>query len=636
MLPGHRLESWKEIAEYLGREVRTVQRWERDQGLPVHRHAHHKRSSVYAFPAELDRWRSGRAPQLPKPALQPFWRRPAVLSAAAILLLTGAGLAKWGWSTFRTAQTPFLRVEIQPLIANGNVASAAISPDARYLAYAVSETGGQSLWLRDLGSGASAQVVPPSAGGYGQLAFSADGSFLHFFNAGSLYQMPALGGTPNKIADGTPTLSADGMRLAFRRRLNAETAIWVSNRDGTHARKLAVRESPNSFQGLAWSPDGKLIASVAGTAVFAGTEATVIAVDVESGRETPIARRKWWSIDDVAWLPDGHGLLLVTREPPLKVFRPWYLSYPGGDAHPITSDLLDYTRVSPAGDSRSFVSIQQGDVSSLWVASAGGGEGARRITEGMRRKDGVGGLAWTPDGRIVYVSSFTGIMQIWISGADGGNPIRLSPEGVTSLNPQVCSKGAFIVYNSDAGPAGRHIWRMDLDGGRPQQLTFGPDESWPMCSPDGNWVLYISVTPEKRTIMKVPIVGGAPVSITEEPIIMPSISPDGKTILGTFSVGSTNRVVIMPWSGGPVRTLFEIERPKVHWSADGKNLLYVETKDGVRNVWSRALAGGSPKQLTQFADNEDIRWFALSPDGKRLTVSRGTNIRDVVRIRDLR
>jgi len=431
-------------------------------------------------------------------------------------------------------------------------------------------------------------------------------------------------------------LSQDGKRLAIRRRVGEETAIWVANRDGTGERKLAVRRSPDSFQGLAWSLDGKQIASVAGTAVFAGKEATVVAIDAESGRETPIAQRKWWSIDDLVWLPDGRGLVLVTREPPLKVFRPWYLSYPGGETHPITNDLLDYTRVSAAGDSRSFISVQQGDVSSLWVTGVGGGGIAKRITEGMRRKDGVGGLAWTPDGRIVYVSSFTGIMQLWISGGDGSDPKRLTPEGVASLNPQVCPNGRYIVYNSDAGPAGRHVWRMDLDGGRPQQLTSGPDESWPMCSADSNWVLYLSVTPRERTLMKVPIAGGASVLITKEPIIMPSISPDGKMILGTYSLGSTNRVVVMPWEGGPLRMLFDIERPKVHWSRDGKSLLYVETKDGVRNVWSRPLTGASPKQLTQFADNEDIRWFAVSPDGRQLAVARGTTIRDVVRIRDLK
>src|SRR5271155_4452256 len=55
-----RLDSWKEIATYLGRDVTTVQRWERQEGMPVHRHLHHQRGSVYALSSELDAWRQGR------------------------------------------------------------------------------------------------------------------------------------------------------------------------------------------------------------------------------------------------------------------------------------------------------------------------------------------------------------------------------------------------------------------------------------------------------------------------------------------------------------------------------------------------------------------------------------------------
>ena len=51
-----RLDSWKEIASYLGRGIRTVQRWEREEGLPVHRLDHAKRGSVYADPTELTAW----------------------------------------------------------------------------------------------------------------------------------------------------------------------------------------------------------------------------------------------------------------------------------------------------------------------------------------------------------------------------------------------------------------------------------------------------------------------------------------------------------------------------------------------------------------------------------------------------
>ena len=50
------LGSWKEIASYLGKGVRTVQRWERYSGLPVHRPSGSNKGVVIAFPAELEQW----------------------------------------------------------------------------------------------------------------------------------------------------------------------------------------------------------------------------------------------------------------------------------------------------------------------------------------------------------------------------------------------------------------------------------------------------------------------------------------------------------------------------------------------------------------------------------------------------
>src|SRR4029077_10044732 len=61
--PGKKLDSWGEIASYLGREVRTVQRWEATEGLPVHRHEHKKKSTVYAYAGELDGWIKNRQPK---------------------------------------------------------------------------------------------------------------------------------------------------------------------------------------------------------------------------------------------------------------------------------------------------------------------------------------------------------------------------------------------------------------------------------------------------------------------------------------------------------------------------------------------------------------------------------------------
>src|SRR5512132_4013481 len=52
----HRLDSWKEIASYLKRDIRTVQRWEKLEGLPVRRHQHQKRGSAFAYRDEIDAW----------------------------------------------------------------------------------------------------------------------------------------------------------------------------------------------------------------------------------------------------------------------------------------------------------------------------------------------------------------------------------------------------------------------------------------------------------------------------------------------------------------------------------------------------------------------------------------------------
>jgi TolB-like protein/Tfp pilus assembly protein PilF len=63
--PSDRLESWKAIAGYLNRGITTVQRWEREEGLPVHRQHHDALGSVYAFKQELNTWRAARAPRPP-------------------------------------------------------------------------------------------------------------------------------------------------------------------------------------------------------------------------------------------------------------------------------------------------------------------------------------------------------------------------------------------------------------------------------------------------------------------------------------------------------------------------------------------------------------------------------------------
>lgn len=97
-LTGKRLESWKEIAAYLNRDVTTVQRWEKREGMPVHRHLHDKRGSVYAVPAELDAWRRTRGlradePQKPDAQLSGSEKIHTAGTASKFRLWTALALA---------------------------------------------------------------------------------------------------------------------------------------------------------------------------------------------------------------------------------------------------------------------------------------------------------------------------------------------------------------------------------------------------------------------------------------------------------------------------------------------------------------------------------------------------------------
>jgi hypothetical protein len=73
----------------------------------------------------------------------------------------------------------------------------------------------------------------------------------------------------------------------------------------------------------------------------------------------------------------------------------------------------------------------------------------------------------------------------------------------------------------------------------------------------------------------------------------------------------------------------------LRWTLDGRALNYIDTIDGVSNIWSLPLDGGKPVQLTDFKTDQ-IFWFDFSREGKQLALSRGTQTSDVILIRDFR
>ncbi len=94
-----RLESWKDIANYLKRGVTTVQRWEKQEGLPVHRHLHDKLGTVYAYKPEIDAWwENGRSRLEQQEQVRASSRRPPWWAvAAAVVVVAAAGVGLWLW-----------------------------------------------------------------------------------------------------------------------------------------------------------------------------------------------------------------------------------------------------------------------------------------------------------------------------------------------------------------------------------------------------------------------------------------------------------------------------------------------------------------------------------------------------------
>ena len=126
---GERLDSWKEIAAYLKRDVRTVHRWEHTEGLPVHRHPHQKRGSVFAFKAELDRWwDEGRSNVDPPAGRRPGWRswHPSIVSVlSGLVAITAATLLLRSfapWHRLRGTDAPpgIRSIAVLPLVNLAN------------------------------------------------------------------------------------------------------------------------------------------------------------------------------------------------------------------------------------------------------------------------------------------------------------------------------------------------------------------------------------------------------------------------------------------------------------------------------------------------------------------------------------
>ena len=588
---------------------------------------------------------------------RPVWRTPAFLIGGIVLVALGVGAAVF-WprpaaESSPAAGRPFDSINLTRLTTTGTAGLAAMSRDGRYVAHASIKDGKQSLWLRQIATTSNVQIVPPEDVRYVGLSFSPDGNHIYYAayplgsNLGILYQVPVLGGGARLViedVDTSVTFSPDGSKLAFLRGIpdQSTSAVIVANADGSGQRQLATRKLPLDFplQGLSWSPDGKMIAATGANANE--LRGQVVIVDVASGAERVLPTPGWRQVTKVAWMPDGSGLLVNAQESAGEASNQIFMvAYPSGASRRLTSDLSSYLGLAIAPDGRSFVCIRSERRAAIWTMPFEEASKSVAITAEAGADDGAHGVAWAPDGRLVYSNEATGNPDIWIMAADGSRRVQLTSTPGQDVSPKVTSDGRFIVFGSDRDGAMR-AWRMALDGSGATRITADQVlRGRVSLSADGKWGYCNDSSGESR---RIGIEGGTPEPVFSAEVIKrlgqplppefhePMPSPDGTFIAGHYNDAASRgeRIAIIPLAGGAIKLLPTVP-PNAIWTPDGKSLVYIDIRGGISNLMRQPVAGGKAVPITAFTA-EQIFTYAVSHDQKQLAVVRGRVASDVVLI----
>ncbi|HEV8426725.1 MAG TPA: protein kinase [Pyrinomonadaceae bacterium] len=580
--------------------------------------------------------------------------RAVLVGVTLLIVLAGVG---YGLYQLTNRQAPpvsaFQTIRMTRLTATGKVYDAAISPDGKHVVYSEVDNQQGSLWVRQVATGSSVQIIPPAAANYAYLTFSPGGDYIYFVkdipseSSWSLYRIPALGGAATKVigqVDTAVTFSPDGQRMAFVRASpqRGEYSLVVVNVDGSGEKILNTRRQPEFFVfdgivRLSWSHDGKTIACPSGSADADGLYFNVVGVHVEDGTTTLLTSKRWGRVSQVEWGANDSDLIMVANEEEASYPQLWRVSSQTGEVHRVTNDLSRYNDLSLTNNASSLVTVQSNRASNIWVAPDGDARRAKQITTGT--SDSSLGLSWTPDGKIVFHSDASGKPEIWIMNADGTDRRQLTHDGY-NYRPVVAATGRYIVFHRFRGGK-TNVWRMDLDGGNQLQLTNGKRNFFPDISSDGQWVVYSSPDSGEIRLWKVSIDGGEPTQLSPLNAHLPVISPDDKQIAASYQdekADPIQGVMILPFNGGqPTKrlniALDAINGFALHWSPDGRSLLYFDAN--LSNIWSIPIAGGPATQLTNF-QGEPLFNFAWSHDGKWLALARGRVTNDVVLINDLK
>ena len=602
-----RLDSWKEIAAYLKRDVTTVRRWEKREGLPVHRHLHERRDSVYAYAAEIDAWWEGRRHVLATngqlnsvdsreenaapsdvqthTSLFAMLRRPAMAwtvagaSLAAVLTLTVVVARS------RPEAGPDrreVRFEIVPP-SNTSFGSVSLSPDGRQLAFtAAASDGAGFLWIRPLDSTTARQVKDSNGARFPFWSPTSDA--VGFFADGKLWTVELADGQPRPIGEAPlgrgGTWNRDGVIVFAPGR---EGGLFRVAASGGAATPVTTVSSPRE-RGHVWPeflPDGNHFLYLADSNTLENHSIVVAALDGSEPR--PLLQMR----SNAVYADSGH--LIFERERTL-VAQPFDVRRLAITGDPVT--LVD--RVQPGID----------DHKADFSVSAG-------ILAYRRMQSPASRLVWRD--RVGPRATLAGTPGEYYDPTLSPDESRVA---IGQFDPELSQRFGYKGLRSN-------LWILDRATGAAAQLTSDPTAEYsPVWSPDGRSIVYSSnrsgsLELYRRDVTGEPRADTRLVSEGTDPVAQ-SWSPDGRFLAYVaFDPQTHLDVWILPMAGDPprpfLRSPFNERQPQI--SPDGRWLAYASNESGREEVYVQAFPTSGPKSRVSVNGGADPRWRR---DGKEL------------------
>jgi Tol biopolymer transport system component len=436
---GERLESWKEIATYLNRSVRTLHRWEKEEGLPVHRQLHKELGSVFAYKSELDAWARARSIRTEvlgdkkQPGSPNRFHMVVTIPLAAAAVLIGAlsyMVARVSRPETSGQDGPVASLELISTFP-GSHRWPTLSPDGRIVAF-VSDAGGtQQVWIKNLATGAPVQLTFGD-GPASRPRWSPQGDWILYSTVGNgIWSVPSLGGEPRQILeDGSNAdLSPDGRRLVFER----AGEIFISGADGSGATVLPRRpRSQNPYDADSWptfSPDGESIA------LFLAEEGRygdywILPSNGDAPRRVTADFQEGGA---PAWTPDGKSLLIQSSR--AGSMNLWRVSVADGTLERLTSGAGEDFDPVVSRDGRTVLFA---NAKRTWEVIVQDLHDGRERTV-LARRTLLVFPRFSPDGRRIALAgrNARGETHVFVMGADGSNLTAVTDSaGELNIMPQ--------------------------------------------------------------------------------------------------------------------------------------------------------------------------------------------------------